>query len=270
VRPRCSVPTSGRQLETDPSLFGPSSLASSSLLLGRPADRVECSWSRSSTSCFVRVTLRRGTSWRWRDGAATARHDEPRSGGPSAWRRSSRSAATMTASRSTPTRDGRARIGFSPPLADLGYQPGDMALLPPARPGSGVVARRTSAARGGRRVPGTDSDDRRPCADPRVPRGERALRILGTGVGRPTRRNGLLRQLLTAQHGPCAGDDRTKHPSKRRCGRFPARRCCHGSALVRIQFAVDTMPFRKEGGPKPLQPCRPWVERRQHTASEEP
>jgi len=29
-----------------------------------------------------------------------------------------------------PTRDGRARIGFSPPLADLGYQPGDMALLP--------------------------------------------------------------------------------------------------------------------------------------------
>ena len=36
----------------------------------------------------------------------------------------------MTASRSTPTRDGRARIGFSPPLADLGYQPGDMALLP--------------------------------------------------------------------------------------------------------------------------------------------
>jgi len=51
-----------------------------------------------------------------------------------------------------PTRDGRARIGFSPPLADLGYQPGDMALLPPARPGSGVVARRTSAAPGGRRV----------------------------------------------------------------------------------------------------------------------
>lgn len=149
-------------------------------------------------------------------------------------------------------------------------QPGDMALLPPARPGSGVVARRTSAARGGRRVPGTDSDDRRPCADPRVPRGERALRILGTGVGRPTRRNGLLRQLLTAQHGPCAGDDRTKHPSKRRCGRFPARRCCQGSALVRIQFAVDHTPFRKEGGPKPLQPCRPWVERRQHTASEEP
>ena len=76
---------------------------------------------------------------------------------------------------------------YSPPLADLGYRPGDMALLPPARPGFWSGCRRTSAARGGRRVPGTDSDDRRPCADPRVPRGERALRILGTGVGRPTR-----------------------------------------------------------------------------------
>ena len=143
------------------------------------------SWSRSSNSCFV-SDLRRGTSWRWRDWAATAPHDEPRSGGPSAWRRSSQSAATMTASQHLYT----SRTGahwYSPPLADLGYRPGDMALLPPARPGFWSGCRRTSAARGGRRVPGTDSDDRRPCADPRVPRGERALRILGTGVGRPTR-----------------------------------------------------------------------------------
>ena len=148
-----------------------------------------------------------------------------------------------------PTRDGRARIGFSPPLADLGYQPGDMALLPPARPGSGVVARRTSAAPGGRRVLTPILMIAGRARIHASLEGNALYAFLALGLATNARERAVA-AVASRAAWTLRGRRPHEHPSKRRCGRFPARRCCQGSALVRIQFAVDHTPFRKEGGPK--------------------